>query len=118
MKRYSISQKLFRGYAGCFLLCFLILLGAAIWYIGFIIQQNMDNTREQLFDSMDANIENYFEQMNDFSREVMNSDVFKETAMVRLPEEYESGRNTSSAFSQMYQEAYEMIQKNIRSGSF
>lgn len=66
MKRYSISQKLFRGYADCFLLCFLILLGAAVWYIGFIIQQNMDNTREQLFDSMDANIENYFEQMNDF----------------------------------------------------
>ena len=116
MKRYSISQKLFRGYAGCFLLCFLILLGAAVWYIGFIIQQNMDNTREQLFDSMDANIENYFEQMNDFSREVMNSDVFKETAMVTLPEEYESGRNTSSAFSQMYQEAYEMIQKKYQIG--
>ena len=59
-KTCSLSQKLFRTYAGWFLLCLFIILCLAIWYVATVISQNIADTREQLSQNIDENIENYF----------------------------------------------------------
>ena len=42
--------------------------------------------------------------------------AFKEAAISRLPEAYESGRGISEAFSTLYQVGYRMIQKGYKVG--
>ncbi|MFD1403803.1 sensor histidine kinase [Robinsoniella peoriensis] len=66
--------------------------------------------------SINQNIENYFQDMNDFSMELVKSKLFRETALGRLPEYYEDGRNTVDLFSNLYLEAYKMIQKKYHVG--
>lgn len=89
MKKRSLSQKLFQTYAGWFLLCLLTFISLAVWYVGTAISRNMEKSQAQLMNSIDENVENYFEEMNAFSIELLNSDKFKDNAIVRLPQAYE-----------------------------
>ena len=116
MKKRSISQKLFRTYVGWFLLYFLVLLGITLGFMSMTIQRNISNTRDQLISSVNENVQNYFEDMNAFSMELLNSAAFKETAIHVLPEAYESGRGVSEAFSTLYQVGYRMIQRGYNVG--
>lgn len=116
MKKRSLSQKLFHTYAGWFLLCLVTFVLLAVWYVGSVINQNMKDTQERLMSSIDENVENYFEEMNAFSMELLNSDEFKNTAIVSLPKAFEEKKGVSQLFSQMYLEAYKMIQKGYKVG--
>lgn len=116
MKKRSLSQKLFLTYTGWFLLCMITLAALAVGYVGSVINQNIKNTQARLISSMDENVENYFREMNAFSMELLNSSEFKKNAINRLPEAFEEKRGTSGIFSQMYLEAYQMIQKNYSVG--
>ena len=116
MKKRSLSQKLFLTYTGWFLVCMVTLAALAVGYVGSVINQNIKNTQARLISSMDENVENYFREMNAFSMELLNSSEFKKNAIVRLPEAFEKKRGTSGIFSQMYLEAYQMIQKNYNVG--
>lgn len=116
MKKRSLSQKLFQTYAGWFLLCLLTFISLAVWYVGTAISRNMEKSQAQLMNSIDENVENYFEEMNAFSIELLNSDKFKDNAIVRLPQAYEEKKSVSVPFSEMYLEAYQMIQKNYNIG--
>ena len=117
-KTCSLSQKLFRTYAGWFLLCLFIILCLAIWYVATVISQNIADTREQLSQNIDENIENYFKNMNSFSIELLNSGEFKKAAVSRLPKLCDTGmQGASEAFSTMYLESYKMIQEKYRIGS-
>ncbi|WP_343247143.1 sensor histidine kinase [Diplocloster hominis] len=116
-KTCSLSQKLFRTYAGWFLLCLFIILCLAIWYVATVISQNIADTREQLSQNIDENIENYFKNMNSFSIELLNSGEFKKAAVSRLPKISDTGMGgASEAFSTMYLESYKMIQEKYRIG--
>lgn len=116
MKKRSLSQKLFLTYTGWFLVCMVTLTALAVGYVGSAINQNIKNTQARLISSMDENVENYFREMNAFSMELLNSSEFKKNAIIRLPEAFEEKRGTSGIFSQMYLEAYQMIQKNYNVG--
>lgn len=116
MKKRSLSQKLFQTYAGWFLFCLLAFVCLAVWYAGTAISQNIKNTQTQLMASIDENVENYFEEMNAFSMELLNSEEFKKNAILRLPEAFEEKKGVSQLFSDMYLEAYQMIQKNYNVG--
>lgn len=81
-----------------------------------IIRKNIRDTHDQLITSINENIQNYFDDMNAFSMELINSAAFKQTAIKVLPEAYETKKSVSEPFSQLYQVAYKMIQKGYNVG--
>lgn len=93
-----------------------MILCSTVLYAGNVINTNITETQKQLTLSINQNIENYFQDMNDFSMELVKSKLFRETALGRLPEYYEEGRNTVDLFSNLYLEAYKMIQKKYHVG--
>lgn len=109
MKTHSLSQKLFRTYAGWFAAYLIILACISVGYLAYNERKNIRDTQEQLMKSINENVENYFEKMNNFSLELLNSKEFKEVAMRELPEEFEEGKSTSKLFSKLYNDAYKMI---------
>lgn len=116
MKKRSLSQKLFRTYVGWFILYLVILLTVTLTFMTVIIRKNIRDTHDQLITSINENIQNYFDDMNAFSMELINSAVFKQTAIKVLPEAYETKKSVSEPFSQLYQVAYKMIQKGYNVG--
>lgn len=116
MKKRSLSQKLFRTYVGWFVLYFVVLLGITLGFMSATIRRNIGNTQDQLISSINENVQNYFEDMNAFSLELMNSEAFKTAAIKELPAAYEAGRGISESFSTLYQVGYRMIQKGYNIG--
>lgn len=116
MKKRSLSQKLFRTYVGWFILYLVILLTVTLTFMTVIIRKNIRDTHDQLITSINENIQNYFDDMNAFSMELINSAAFKQTAIKVLPEAYETKKSVSEPFSQLYQVAYKMIQKGYNVG--
>ena len=116
MKKHSLSQKLFRTYASLFILGLLVILCICVWYTAAVISKGNRDMQNQLMRSLDENVENYFEEMNAFSMELMNSVDFKDTALQKLPEAEQMGENTSQLFSVLYRVAYKMIQKDYKVG--
>lgn len=116
MKKRSLAQKLFRTYVGWFIIYFVVLLGITLGFMSATIRRNISNTRDQLISSVNENVQNYFEDMNAFSMELLNSAAFKENAISTLPAAYESGRGISETFSTLYQVGYRMIQKGYNVG--
>ena len=116
MKKRSLSQKLFRTYVGWFVLYLVVLLGITLGFMSATIRRNIGNTQDQLISSINENVQNYFEDMNAFSLELMNSEAFKTAAIKELPAAYEAGRGISESFSTLYQVGYRMIQKGYNIG--
>ena len=116
MKKRSLSQKLFRTYVGWFILYLVILLTVTLTFMTVIIRKNIRDTHDQLITSINENIQNYFDDMNAFSMELINSAAFKQTAIKVLPEAYETKKSVSEPFSQLYRVAYKMIQKGYNVG--
>lgn len=116
MKRHSLSHKLFRTYVGGFSIYLMILLGIFVGYLGAVIIRNSRETEAQLMNSIDENVQNYFEKMDAFSMELMNSEEFKRVAINQIPEEYELRKSQSESFSLLYKEAYKMISSRYNVG--
>lgn len=116
MEKEPIVKKLFRTYIFWIIICIFVILCSTVLYAGNVINSNITETQKQLTLSINQNIENYFQDMNDFSMELIKSSMFRETALGRLPEYYEEGRNTVDLFSNLYLEAYKMIQKKYHVG--
>ena len=116
MKKHLLSQKLFRAYIGWFICFMIVLLSISIGFMAFMIHRNFEDTQEQLINSIDENVQNYFEEMNAFSMELMNDQTFKKTAVIQLPQEYADGKSTTESFSQLYRDAYKMFQKSYNVG--
>lgn len=116
MEKEPIVKKLFRTYIFWIIICIFVILCSTVLYAGNVINTNITETQKQLTLSINQNIENYFQDMNDFSMELVKSKLFRETALGRLPEYYEDGRNTVDLFSNLYLEAYKMIQKKYHVG--
>jgi two-component system sensor histidine kinase YesM len=116
MKKQPIVKKLFGTYIFWIVICILVILCSTIFYVGYVINSNITQTQSQLTLSINQNIENYFEEMNDFSMELVKSQKFRDTALDSLPEYYRGGRNTVDLFSSLYLDAYKMIQKKYSLG--
>ena len=114
MKKHLLSQKLFRAYIGWFICFMIVLLSISIGFMAFMIHRNFEDPQEQLINSIDENVQNYFEEMNAFSMELMNDQTFKKTAVIQLPQEYAGGKSTTESFSQLYRDAYKMFQKSYK----
>lgn len=94
----------------------IVLLSISVGFMAFMIRRNFEDTQEQLINSIDENVRNYFEEMNAFSMELMNNQAFKKTAVNQLPQEYIDGKSTTESFSQLYRDAYKMFQKSYNVG--
>lgn len=116
MDKKPIVKKLFKTYIFWIIICIFVILCSTVFYAGNVINTNITETQKQLTLSINQNIENYFQEMNDFSMELIKSQSFRETALNRLPVYYEEERNTVDLFSVLYKEAYKMIQKNYKVG--
>lgn len=116
MGKEPIVKKLFRTYIFWIIICIFVILCSTVLYAGNVINSNITETQKQLTLSINQNIENYFQDMNDFSMELIKSRSFRDTALGKLPEYYEEGRNTVDLFSNLYLEAYKMIQKKYNVG--
>lgn len=111
MKKMMLSTKLFRVYIVIYSILFSAVLIAVGLYIGDNLNKKMRTTQEQLLESMNKNIENFFVDMNDFSMTLVNYKPFKETMLTKLPEAYSKGETTSGSFKELYLMAYKMIEK-------
>ncbi len=116
MKREPIVKKLFKAYFFWIAICMIVILLSTMLYAGYTISRNTAKTQEQLTASMNRNIETYFQEMDDFSMELVRSETFRRTALYELPEYEQKGLSTSELFSRLYQEAYKMIQKKYQIG--
>lgn len=47
----------------------IVLLSISIGFMAFMIHRNFEDTQEQLINSIDENVQNYFEEMNAFMME-------------------------------------------------
>lgn len=115
-KKESFVKKMFRSYLVWIMVCILMLQCGTLVYVGRVINQNVTETQRQLTLSMNQNIENYFQSMDDFSRKLVRSEEFQKIVQEELPQYFDEGRNTADLFSELYIEAYEMIQKKYHIG--
>lgn len=118
MKKKSISIQLFRSYVvffSIFISALLIIFGL---YVGVDINQKIVQTREQMLRSMNQNINNFFEDMNDFSMTLVNSRHFKRTVINDFPKAYASGDRSSTYFKDLFHIAYKMIEKDYKIGVY
>ena len=67
MKKHSLSQELFKAYIGWFIFFIIILLSVSIGFIGLSIKKDFADTQNQLINSINENVQSYFEEMNAFS---------------------------------------------------
>lgn len=116
MKKEPIIKKLFRTYIFWIVICIIAILAVTVVYAGHVITRNITQTQRQLTVSINQNIENYFNEMNDFSMELVKSEDFRKKTLRELPQHFGLEENTADLFSQMYQNAYKMIQKEYSVG--
>lgn len=112
----SIVKKLFRTYLAWTMMCIFAILCGTVLYVGHVIDSNVMETQRQLTLSINQNIENYLQDMDSFSMELVRSEEFQELVQESLPAYYEQGRSTADLFSQLYSNAYKMIQNNYQVG--
>lgn len=114
--KHSLFQKLFRTYIGGFIVYLGILFLISLGVITVITQREFTKNQEALMMSISENVNHYFEEMNAFSMELSNSMAFKTIAVKEIPETFEEGKTIVGLFSDLYQNAYKMIQKGYRVG--
>lgn len=115
-RKESIVKKMFRSYLVWIMVCILMIQCGALLYVGRVINRNVTETQRQLTMSINQNIENYFQGMEDFSKKLVRSEEFQEIVLEELPKYFDEGLNTADLFSRLYIEAYEMIQRKYHMG--
>lgn len=116
MKKKSIVIKLFRTYLTWIMVCIFVILCGTLLYVGNVVNASRTETQRQLTLSINQNIENYFQKMDDFSMELIKTEEFQEIVQNSLPKAYEAGENTGYLFSRLYLDAYKMIQQKYKVG--
>lgn len=116
MKKEPIAKKLFRTYFLWILLFVSLILCSSVLYAVHSIRDSITRTQKQLTLSVNQNIENYFQEMDEFSTSLIQSEDFRRIVTRELPETYEENRNTAELFGNLYLDAHQMIQKNYRVG--
>lgn len=109
MKKHTLTHKLFRTYVAWFVVYLLILASVMVGCMAFAVKKNIRETQAQLIKSIDENVQNYFDEMNAFSMELVNSQEFKQTAIRDLPTAYKHKKSTAVLFAKLYKETYKML---------
>lgn len=116
MKKQLISHRLFKMYAIWFVISTLLILLISIWYVVNEIYNDVLDTQIQMQESINKNIETYFANMDELSRELTISESFKRLALKEIPAAYDAGKSNSANLSAMMKEANKMIEHGFRLG--
>lgn len=118
MKTLPIQAKLFRNYSILFSVLYLISTAIAVVFIATDINRSILETQQQMVQNISKSIEMYFEDMDDFSMELLNSSSFKQAVLYDLPQAYDSGLSQGAAMQQLYSDSYKMFEKGYRVGVY
>ena len=116
MKRTSVTRKLFRVYAMLFGMFFLISVIAAVAFMSVSIHKSIIRTQMMMTDTISQAIEGYFDDMNEFSMRLMNSDDFKNAVINELPNSLDDNVLQNKAILTIYSVAYQMFEQGYRVG--
>lgn len=116
MKMERIRTKLFRRYSILFSVLYLLSTAIAVVVIATDINRNILETQQQMVQNISRSIEMYFEDMDDFSMELLNSTSFKQAVIYDLPQAYDQGTSQGAAMQQLYSDSYKMFEKGYRVG--
>lgn len=116
MKRTSISRKLFRMYTMLFGVFFLVSVIAAVAFMSMSIHKSIIQTQMMMTDTISQAIEGYFDDMNEFSMTLLNSNEFKNAVINELPLSLDDNVLQNKAILTIYSVAYQMFEKGYRLG--
>lgn len=116
MKTWRISKKLFVSYSLLFSILYLISTAVAVVFIATDINRSILETQAQMVQNISRSIEMYFEDMDDFSMQLLNSTSFKQAVIYDLPAAYDEGHSQGAAMQKLYVDSYEMFEKGYRVG--
>lgn len=116
-KRYRVlSAYLFRTYTLLFLLLFLVSMLAAVAFMTSSIDSSIIETQKNVTNTISQSISRYLEDMNEFSRSLMNSDPFKEAVIAQLPYTLTDVGRQTEMLQAVYASAYQMFEKGYSIG--
>lgn len=113
-----IRKKLFFMYSIIFSIGFLGYNILLIYYMAGDINDRVILTQKQMRYNIVTNIENYLEDMNEFSLTLLNSESFKKNVITVLPQKYEDNQNYSGVLRDLYQIAHQIIPKQYKVGVY
>lgn len=116
IKQTHIATQLFKSYSLLFLALFLVIIFVIGTPIASSIHSSIIETQQLITQTITQAISNFFEDMNEFSVLLMNSDEFKEAVIDELPAALENGVSQTSALQKAYAAAYQMFEKEYRIG--
>ncbi len=116
MKRFTLSQKLFKGYAIWFALCITFIAVTTGVFTAYLINADIETTYSQSINGIGAGIESYFNDMDEFSRELLTSEQFAKTAIEILPQAFDENQRQTEAFSDLYLAAKNMLYYGYKVG--
>lgn len=116
MKRIPISKKLFSTYTTLFVVFYLCIIAVAVTLMAADINRNIIATQKQMAQAISRTVEQYFEEMNNFSLRLMNSLEFKQAVIYDLPRAQKDGASQLEPLERVYRSAYEMFNKGYYIG--
>ena len=116
IKQTHIATQLFKSYSLLFLALFLVIIFVIGTPIASSTHSSIIETQQLITQTITQAISNFFEDMNEFSVLLMNSDEFKEAVIDELPAALENGVSQTSALQKAYAAAYQMFEKEYRIG--
>lgn len=118
MKRIPITKKLFYTYTILFVVFYILSASAAVIFMARDINRGIIDTQKQMAQTVSHSVEQYFDEMNDFSLKLMNSMDFKQAVIYDLPRAVKTGANQQEALQHVYDTAYDMFNKGYNVGVF
>ncbi len=115
-QKRKIQDKLFAAYARLFAAFFIISIIAVMVFVGLDINNSIIDTQKQMVQAINTSLDMYFSELNSFSMELLNSQVFKKSVLYDLPIAAKNGENQADALNTVYLEAYKMFEKGYRVG--
>ena len=116
MKRKTIARKLFRVYTLLFGVLFLTGTLLASAFMVMAIYKNIIQAQIMVTGTISQTIEGYFDDMNEFSMALMNSERFKQAAIRDIPQSLHDSARQNQAILSIYTVAYQMFEKGYRIG--
>lgn len=115
-KQRTMKNQLFRIYTLLFLLLFLLTVTVSLIIMVRNINTSILETQKRIANTITVSIDGYFDDMNEFSTSLMNSDEFKQAVIEELPASIDNASSQTEILRRVYNSAYRMFEKGYRVG--
>lgn len=115
-KQTSVANQLFRIYTLLFLVLFLVTAAVAIVVMTESIDASILETQKRVASSITVSIDDYYNELNDFSVNLMHSDEFKQAVISELPASLDNAAGQTEILRRVYQSAWQMFERGYQVG--